>query len=96
MALKYFLSRRLGPFTNSRLFLRIVSFRQAVNATARGNDDRVFLIGASPYNDNVEKIIQLSLNTFEEHEVTEIPRISPCGIVRMESMSHVCASFLNV
>ncbi len=73
-----------------------VSFRQDVNDTTHGKDDRVFLIGASSNHYEVGKIIQLSLNTFEEHEVIDIPNISARGIVRIERMSHFNASIFDV
>ncbi len=52
---------------------------------SHGKDDRVFLIGVSPDDGNMDRIIQLSLNTMEEHILGEMPSTSPYGVVRLES-----------
>ncbi len=61
------------------------AFRRSVTPADQENDDTVYLLGHSPDNGFLQRIVRLSLNTLEEETIIEIHNRMPYGMARVES-----------
>ncbi len=71
-------------------------FRRSITNVDRDSDDTVYILGNSPYNDVVQRIVRLSLNTLKEETLLEMLYMMPCGMVRMESMFAILDNFFSI
>ncbi len=63
--------------------------RRTISPVDQDSDDTVYVMGCSPDNDFLKRIVRLSLNTLEEETVIEIPNTMSCGMARIDSRFEV-------
>ncbi len=59
---------------------------QSITPVDQDRDDTVYILGDSPDNDFLNRIVRLSLSTFKEEMLMEIPNTISTEMVRIGSM----------